>query len=179
MYPYPGCGICGREFNSYSACRQHMNATGYIYECDTCEEDFYTHDDPCNKGFENENNLRQHLNSGIRRGTDIPCPFCKRRFATATGVTHHVETGSCPKARSMNRDTILAKIRRCDPNHIITKNLIRYDVESSITVTPASWNDRIGMYVCYLCHKGFRNPRSLDNHVNSLAHKEKVYQCPG
>lgn len=150
----------------------------------------------CNKGFENENNLRQvrkcwlqvaqtlltylqHLNSSTHRGTDITCPFCKRGFATATGVTHHLETGSCPKARTLNRDTILAEVRRRDPHHIITKKLLTYHDQSSITATSASWNHYTGMYECYLCHKGFRDLQSLNNHVNSPAHKEKVYHCPG
>ena len=122
----------------------------------------------------------QHLNSSVHRGTDISCPFCKRGFATATGVTHHLETGSCPKARSLNRDTILTEIRRRDPNHIITKKLLTYhQTESSITATSASWNRRTGMYECYLCHRGFRELKSLNNHVNSPTHKENVYHCPG
>ncbi|KAL1607157.1 hypothetical protein SLS59_002861 [Nothophoma quercina] len=124
--------------------------------------------------------MRQHMNSNIHRGTDITCPFCKRGFATATGVTHHLESGSCPKARSLNRDTILAEIRRRDPNHVITKKLLTYhQTESSITATSASWNPHIGMYQCYLCHKGFHELKSLNSHVNSPAHEEKVYHCPG
>jgi phage FluMu protein Com len=121
----------------------------------------------------------QHLQSSIYRGTDIACPFCKRGFAAATGVTHHLEIGSCPKARSLNRETILTEVRRRDPNHIITKKLLTYHTESSITATSASWNPRIGMYECYLCHKGFRELKSLNSHVNSPAHKEHVYHCPG
>jgi hypothetical protein len=123
----------------------------------------------------------QHLQSNIHRGNDIACPFCKRGFATATGATHHLETGSCPKARSLNRDTILSEVRRRDPNHIITKKLLTYhtESESSFTATSASWNSRIGKYECYLCHKGFQELKSLSNHVNSPAHKEHVYHCPG
>lgn len=119
------------------------------------------------------------MNSSIHRGTDITCPFCKRKFATATGVTHHLETGSCSKARSLNRDTILTEIRRRDPNHVITKKLLTFHDESPFTATPACWNGYTGFYECYFCHKGFREIQSLNNHLNSPAHKEKVYHCPG
>jgi hypothetical protein len=119
------------------------------------------------------------MNSKIHRGTNITCPFCKRTFATATGVTHHLETGSCPNARSLNRDTILVEIRRRDPNHLITKKLLTYnDSSSSIRVTSASYNYQRQCYECYLCHKGFGDLDALNKHVNSPAHKEKVYHCP-
>jgi hypothetical protein len=122
----------------------------------------------------------QHLNSSVHRNNDISCPFCKRGFTTATGVTHHLETGACPNARSLNRDTILTEVRRRDPNHLITKKLLTFhDNVSSTTATSASWNGNSGLYECYLCHKGFRELKSLNSHVNSPAHKEKVYHCPG
>jgi hypothetical protein len=115
-----------------------------------------------------------------RRNGPISCPFCKRGFTTATGVTHHLEAGSCPQARSLNRDTILNEIRRRDPNHMITKKLITYgDTSSSITATSASYNRNSDLYECYLCHKGFRELKSLNSHVNSPTHREKVYHCPG
>ncbi|KAH6644751.1 hypothetical protein C7974DRAFT_430449 [Boeremia exigua] len=219
------CGICGRSFNSWQACHQHMDATGHGYECETCVHEFYTYDSACDhmyeydhwrkqfecegcsssfdtraeakrhmqqedhwrtyrcqscdRGFENENNLRQHLNSNTHRGTDITCPFCKRSFATATGVAHHLEAGSCRNARSLNRDTILTEIWRRDPSHLITKKLLTYHSEPSLTATSASWNPYIGKYECYLCHKAFSELHSLNSHVNSPAHKDNVYHCPG
>lgn len=116
----------------------------------------------------------------MHRKDNITCPFCKRGFVTATGVTHHLETGSCPNARSLNRDTILAEIRRRDPGHLITKKLLTHpDSSSTITATRASWNPYRGEYECYLCHKGFGELQSLNQHVNSPAHREKVYHCPG
>jgi hypothetical protein len=63
---------------------------------------------------------------------------------------------------------------------MITKKLITYhETPSSIMATLASYNHNSGFYECYLCHKGFRELKSLDAHVNSPAHKEKVYHCPG
>ncbi|UPX14579.1 uncharacterized protein EKO05_0005057 [Ascochyta rabiei] len=165
------CEACSYSFDTRAQAKYHMQQMDH-YRIHRCQ--------PCDKGFENENNLRQHMNSNIHRGTDITCPFCKRNFATATGVTHHLETGSCKNARSLNRDTILSEIRRRDQSHIITKKFITFHpTESSITATSASWNPHLGMYECYLCHKAFRELKSLNAHVNSPAHKEKVYHCPG
>lgn len=123
------------------------------------------------------------MNSSIHRGSNITCPFCKRAFATATGATHHLESGSCSHARAVNNKTILAEIRRRDPGHLITKKLLTYPSSSStslsMTATEASWNG--SCYECYLCHRGFNSLSALNQHVNSPAHvnKDKVYHCPG
>ncbi|KAL5119253.1 hypothetical protein ACEQ8H_002740 [Pleosporales sp. CAS-2024a] len=124
--------------------------------------------------------MKQHMQSSIHRGNNVVCPFCKRGFATATGFTHHLETGSCPNARSLNRDSILQQVRLRDPKHIITKKLLTFgDQDSTLTATEASWNPKTGMYECYLCHKGFQQLQGLNQHVNSPAHKDYVYHCPG
>lgn len=122
------------------------------------------------------------MNSSIHRGSNISCPFCKRAFTTATGVTNHLETGSCPNARNLSHETILSEIRRRDPGHLITKKLLTYPsstTTTSNTATSASWNG--SCYECYLCHRGFRSLNALNQHVNSPAHvsRDKVYHCPG
>jgi hypothetical protein len=120
------------------------------------------------------------MTSSIHRGTPLSCPFCKRAFTTATGVTTHLESGSCPNATSLNHATILQEIRKRDPNHLITKKLLTYPTStSSITATAAAWNGYC--YECYLCHRGFGSLTALNQHVNSPAHvsKDKVYHCPG
>ncbi|KAF1842045.1 uncharacterized protein K460DRAFT_293869 [Cucurbitaria berberidis CBS 394.84] len=169
--PAFACEGCNAAFDTPGEAKRHMHLKGH-WRTHWCGE--------CQRGFESEPNLKAHLNSNVHRGNGIACPFCKRGFTTATGVTHHLETGSCSKARSLNRDTILTEVRRRDPNHLITKKLLTYPGSSStITATSASWNSDIGLYECYLCHKGFRELKSLNNHVNSPAHKERVYHCPG
>jgi hypothetical protein len=120
------------------------------------------------------------MTSNIHRGTPLSCPFCKRAFTTATGVTTHLEAGSCPNATSLNHATILQEIRKRDPNHLITKKLLTYPTSTtSITATAAAWNGYC--YECYLCHRGFGSLNALNQHVNSPAHvsKDKVYHCPG
>lgn len=123
----------------------------------------------------------QHLNSNIHRGSNITCPFCKRCFTTATGVAHHLETGSCPNARAVDRDTILNAVRRRDPHHLITKKLLTYpsSTSSSIEATAALYNEYRGCYECYLCHKGFGSLSGLNQHVRSPVHKQNAYHCPG
>ncbi|KAH4102225.1 hypothetical protein HBI38_045870 [Parastagonospora nodorum] len=169
--PKYDCEACDNCYQTFADAKRHMNNKNHWREhwCVSCQ-----------RGFENDNNLRAHLNSKIHRGTDITCRFCKRGFATATGVTHHLEAGSCPQARSLNRDTILAEIRRRDPKHVITKKLLTYhDTSSSIIASSASYNYNRSCYECYLCHKGFEQLESLNQHLNSPVHKEKAYHCPG
>ncbi|KAF2111719.1 hypothetical protein BDV96DRAFT_176031 [Lophiotrema nucula] len=192
-----GCDTCTAEYWSKAASIQHMNAKCHWaprFECEACNADFATQQEArrhmdqlnhwrthwcsdCKKGFQNENNLRMHLNSNIHRGSNISCPFCRRAFATATGVTHHLETASCPNARNLNREAILAEIRRRDPNHLITTKLLTYPISSdSIEATEHCWNG--DFYECYLCHREFRSLGALNQHVNSPVHKQRVYHCP-
>jgi hypothetical protein len=120
--------------------------------------------------------------SNIHRGSNITCPFCARGFTTATGVTHHLERGSCPQARTVNHETILSEIRSRDPHHTITKKLLTQSSKvtaTKTTVTHASYNRAAMLFECYLCHKGFLFPKALGKHVNSGVHRQNVYRCPG
>jgi hypothetical protein len=63
---------------------------------------------------------------------------------------------------------------------VITKKLLTYhDTSSSIIASSASYNYNRSCYECYLCHKGFEQLESLNQHLNSPVHKEKAYHCPG
>jgi hypothetical protein len=44
--------------------------------------------------------------------------------------------------------------------------------------TSASWNSNVQAYECYLCHKYFTTLSSLNRHLESPAHEEKMYVCP-
>jgi hypothetical protein len=74
---------------------------------------------------------------------------------------------------------MLTEVRRCDSNHPITKKLIMYHGTSRISAMSACYNRGTGFYEVYLCHKGFKELNSLNRHVNSPTHKEKVYYCLG
>lgn len=120
----------------------------------------------------------QHLNSKIHRGTSLPCPFCKTKFTSASGLLHHLERGSCPAAPSLNHEKILAIVRERDPHGTITNKQIEWLEEQTLEyrATNQAYNGQA--WECYLCHGTFRAMVGLNRHLNSPTHKEKVYHCP-
>ncbi|KAJ5160854.1 uncharacterized protein N7482_007858 [Penicillium canariense] len=191
------CETCDRLFRSQAACNQHMNMLGHMrpkIPCESCDRAFQTqaaanqHMDAldhwktyckaCDRHFQNENNMRMHLRSKIHRGTDVPCPFCKAGFVTASGMAHHLETGSCPKAPKLNRETILKMARHSDQHGLITNKQIGWHDEGRVEyeATSAAWNGH--HWECYLCHKQLKTVTSLNQHLNSPVHQQKVYHCP-
>ncbi|KAM7192247.1 hypothetical protein V8F20_008949 [Naviculisporaceae sp. PSN 640] len=186
------CDKCDAYFRSESARRQHMNAKGHwarTYECQICDDLFYGKDDcknheiedhyycsDCDRSFHSLNNIKMHLNSRIHRGTEVLCPFCRREYATATGMVHHLEAGSCPRAQGMSRDEIYRFVRSKDPNGILAKKLIGWHGEPTYEVTGRTWDGYC--YRCYLCNRGFGSLGSLQAHINSNAHKQTLYHCP-
>ncbi|KAG6079707.1 hypothetical protein E4U30_000812 [Claviceps sp. LM220 group G6] len=162
------CETCSLLFRSDAEANRHMQQHGH----------YKNYCKPCDRHFENENNLRQHLNSRVHRGQNMQCPFCKTGFTTASGVSHHLETGSCPRAPSLNRETLLRAIRERDPGGLITNKMIGWRDEQvgQYEATSRAWN---GMsWECYLCHSGFSSKVGLNQHLNSPRHKDKVYKCP-
>lgn len=118
----------------------------------------------CNRTFLNEHNLQQHLRSHIHRGTDTLCPFCSRGFSTATGLIHHLERGSCPRAPGINREEIFRIMKQRDPNGYVTNLLLKYET-ASYTTSNQGWNGRA--WQCYFCNREFRTQSSLNQHLNS------------
>ncbi|KAK4560635.1 hypothetical protein LTR86_005213 [Recurvomyces mirabilis] len=116
-----------------------------------------------------------HLNSKIHRGSNIICPFCKVGHTIASGLCHHLETGSCPNATGLNHDTITRIIRERDPNSITTNKQLTY-YQTTYEVNDNTWNGR--SWECYLCHRTFVKHSGLNQHLNSAVHKQKVYHCP-
>ena len=117
------------------------------------------------------------MNSKTHVGRNILCPFCKSGFATASGVAHHVESASCPKAPSMNRSTILRILQSRDPKCIITNKQIEWQPEEQCEyrATQRAFNGY--SWECYLCHKTYRTVASLNQHLNSPTHQSKAYHC--
>ena len=116
----------------------------------------------------------QHLNSRTHRGANVPCPFCNRGFTSASGLSHHLESGGCPHGRAVNRQTIYNTLRQRDPNGIITNNLLEWHGETWSTTN--AWNG--SDYECYLCHHRFQGMRGLDAHLKSPRHMQEIYHCP-
>ncbi|PNS19881.1 hypothetical protein CAC42_7848 [Sphaceloma murrayae] len=140
------CETCQTRFRTSHQAAQHMRDKDhwrYDYDCETCDYAFRTasardrhqaetnhyedrHCKSCDRYFQNANNLNQHLKSNVHQGATVPCPFCGTTFTTASGVSHHLETSSCPKARNMNTQTIHRSIRELDQNGVITENLLTH-----------------------------------------------------
>lgn len=93
-------------------------------------------------------------------------------------MTHHLESGSCRNAPSLNRDSIYKFVRSKDPSGLVSKKLIGWEGSSQNTYscTDRAWNGR--MWECYLCHRGFGTMHGLNQHLNSPAHQQNLYHCP-
>ena len=121
----------------------------------------------------------KHLNSRIHQGANSKCPFCKVGFTTYSGVSNHLETGSCANAPQVNRSNIYEWVKSRDTDHAITTKQIGWYSEVDDAIYEAnsqSWNG--SAYECYLCHRNFGKLSGLSQHLNSPAHKSNLYQCP-
>lgn len=69
-------------------------------------------------------------------------------------------------------------LRSKDAHGLITHKLLTWDGEQSneMIATENTWNGC--QYECYMCHKTFAQLRPLNQHLNSPAHKQKIYHCP-
>ncbi|KAF2223081.1 Alpha/Beta hydrolase protein [Elsinoe ampelina] len=188
------CDTCSDRFFTERSAEQHMEAKDhyrYDYDCEHCNYAFRTREgrdghekedhpycEECDRYFDNAGNLRNHLNSKIHQGKKVRCPFCKADFTAASGVTHHLETSSCPKAPQLNRQVIHSELKQRDPRGVITGRYLEYN-DSSLNPDwdpYTAWNGRY--YECYVCHKGFDKAMSLRQHLDSPTHQSPLYHCP-
>ncbi|EPE08389.1 zinc c2h2 finger domain containing protein [Ophiostoma piceae UAMH 11346] len=190
------CDRCDRCFNSPGALDQHQDVKNhYAYECRRCDETWpsskgriehededhnYHHCSQCDRGFNSYNALQNHLRSRIHTGSNVACPFCRRNFATATGVTHHLERGSCPSAQNVNRDSMYKFVRRNDPSGSISKRLLTWDGEPepgpALATADRAWNG--SFFQCYICQRQFTKITGLNQHLQSSVHMQQLYHCP-
>ena len=96
----------------------------------------------------------------------------------ASGLTHHLETGSCTSAPTLNRDVILRMVRKLDQRGIITSKQIEWHQDENVTYHATRHAFNGSSWECYLCHKLFNTDNALNAHLSSPAHKQKVYHCP-
>lgn len=196
--PKVPCETCTRMFHTQPAAEQHMKAQSHHQNyCKDCERHFFSENDlrivrfppfPSSIFDHEEATIQllndsvpiQHLNSKIHRGTNLPCPFCKANYTSASGFFHHLERGACPKAPSLNRERILKIVRERDPHGRITNKQIEWHKETRIeyAASDQAFNHNRNCWECYLCHKGFRARADLNRHLNSSTHKQNVYHCP-
>ena len=94
----------------------------------------------------------------------------------------HLDSGRCPSR--IDRHVVNGIVVRLDGDNVITNpaRLILgedgYDVPQP-TVTYATQRSYNGAnYECLLCHREFCRLDSLNSHLQSPAHDEKIYRCP-
>ncbi|PKY00130.1 zinc finger protein [Aspergillus campestris IBT 28561] len=191
------CETCKQDFRTQRACNRHMNDQGHWVPkipCETCGLKFHTQSavqqhmtenihyesycPTCDRHFQNENNLRMHLNSKAHLGISVTCPFCRSRYTTAGGVVHHLERGCCQYAPQLNRETIHRLIRERDRDSLIATKQSAWSDEDNGTysATGKAWDDVY--WECHICHKKFNSNAFLNTHLNSPVHKQKIYHCP-
>ncbi|KAI3324226.1 hypothetical protein HD806DRAFT_62966 [Xylariaceae sp. AK1471] len=187
LYP---CDRCGAVYRSEAAVNAHMRTYNHWkYRCSCCsltgptEAGIKQHEiedhlwcSVCSRIFQSYNNIKMHLNSQIHRGKSVKCIFCPLPFTTVAGLAHHLETGSCANAPSLNRDELYKAIRRHDPSGVITKKLIGWQGSTHYEATAQTWNG--DYYECYFCHREFNTLPSLNQHLQSPIHQQKLYHCP-
>ncbi|CAN8095931.1 unnamed protein product [Discula destructiva] len=157
------CNLCYSTFPTAAEQAHHEKYSHYY-----CED--------CDRTFQSLNNLEMHLKSRIHLGTNIVCPFCAAQYTTASGLTHHLERGSCPNAPQMDRDTLYKFVRSKDSAGTISKKLLGWNGTSdTYEATDRAWNGRC--YECYFCHQGFSALQSLNQHLASPAHQQALYHC--
>jgi hypothetical protein len=61
-----------------------------------------------------------------------------------------------------------------DPSRLLTNGSASQEV--TYYATDASWNG--SWYECYLCHGSYRTLASLNQHLASPRHQQKIYICP-
>ncbi|EMR67222.1 putative zinc finger protein [Eutypa lata UCREL1] len=188
--PTHECDTCSKYFGNRAAVVQHMNASNHwMYDCPLCDEtwpskdkvdkhviEYHHHCKDCDRTFGDYNRIKMHLNSRTHRRSEMGCPFCKRAFVSATGLSHHLESGSCPKAPSLDRDMVYKLVRSKDPNGIVSKKLIGWHGSSKYEATGQAWNG--SAWECYFCHRDFNTKTGLDQHLNSPIHQQNLYHCP-
>jgi hypothetical protein len=188
------CQSCAEHYEEYSDLIDHYNEEHHY--CESCNKlfsnDYGLHEHyrqstahhycvPCKRNFLSASNLNSHLNSSTHRPKDVLCPFraCGQSFVSRSALILHLEAGRCRSG--VDRQTIKSFVRSYDKDHFITdpSRMLTYGdggVESKYIATSASWNG--SAYECFLCHSTYRSLKSLNQHLESPRHQEKIYFCP-
>ncbi|KAN0132139.1 hypothetical protein V8E53_010058 [Lactarius tabidus] len=195
------CRACDEHFNSETSKKLHLfsqhwycgvHEVGFQYERHLQEHykqspdhHYCTFCCKCNRAFQSQNNLQQHLNSKLHKPSNIMCPGrgCNMSFISVAALTLHFESGTCPSG--MTREELDRRVVRADRNNYITNpdRLISgpggYEAPSTtLWATERSWNGEVSAYECFVCHSMFTTLAGLNQHLKSPVHREKIYRCP-
>jgi hypothetical protein len=105
--PTFACQTCEKKFHTQSAADQRMRElTHSKHYYQDCEAMLWNEKDLRMVGFHNHAplNMRSYhsdrpiSNSKVHRGSRLICPYCEATYISASGLTHHLEANSCPRA---------------------------------------------------------------------------------
>ncbi|KFA80211.1 hypothetical protein S40288_09890 [Stachybotrys chartarum IBT 40288] len=160
------CGTCWREFPAgWNSREQHLKAKGHQappFECNCCD-----------RYFGGQHAVEQHMNA-LGHWVDedyYECDDCSETFPDEQELHDH-ENGM------LHNSTAQPCLRSRDPNSFLTKKLLTMSNEGNYEATESAFNTWENAYECYFCHRRFERIGSLNQHLNSPAHKENLYHCP-
>ncbi|KAJ5233006.1 hypothetical protein N7468_005962 [Penicillium chermesinum] len=167
--PRVPCDTCDLQFTSIQAANRHMQNEGHW--ANYCED--------CNRVFPTQNALRMvcgylvqtKLSAHVDSETTLPAP--KFQSVSSTIWRQGLVRPHHPSIEKLSEKMCL----RADKKGLFTNRQLEWHGDDTEYIATAeSWNgDR---YECYLCHRGYGSLRSLNQHLRSPAHQQKVYHCP-
>jgi uncharacterized Zn-finger protein len=69
-------------------------------------------------------------------------------------------------------------VKKRDPNGSLTMKLLNWSKSDSFEATERSWNAITRTFDCSLCRARFNSLKSLNQHLQSPKHVQKLYHCP-
>jgi hypothetical protein len=110
------------------------------------------------------------------RARGISCGGCCKLFPSLVQLAMHIEAGFCPGGGS-NRHTLKREVLAIDKHHFITEPGAEKKKGTRYYATKEdAWNGYA--FECRLCINQYRTLGSLNRHLGSATHDEKIYVCP-
>ena len=131
----------------------------------------------------NDHTRQKHPRTLTLRTRDCPGKGCRKSFATYADLAQHLESGACASrvnraminsiAVKMDEGRVITNASRllCGPQSYVSRPLIMQSY-----ATERSYNG--WAYECILCRKEFQTLARLNQHLDSPAHDDQIYQCP-
>lgn len=69
-------------------------------------------------------------------------------------------------------------VKKRDPNGSLTMKLLDWSKSEGLEATERSWNATTKTFDCSLCRARFKSLQSLNQHLQSSKHMQKLYHCP-